>query len=263
MSDHHVMESEGPWPAGWAWSLAAGFVAAILARWLGDVSIAAAVLIALMVFGVFGVLLAQFWEAPVEADHGDGHGHDHAAPDDHAMHSHAPLAATPVAATPVGEMRVAAMPVSALKAADPVAAPPIVAPMPTAEPVATVAPVETQPAASGVDAPPTAVVTPVTSEPAASDSAKPIALTGPRNGKADALQEIEGIGPALEKLCHELGIYHFDQIAAWGVAEIAWMDANLKGFKGRVTRDKWAAQAKIIGAEGLEAFRLRAKTNDY
>ena len=41
------------------------------------------------------------------------------------------------------------------------------------------------------------------------------------------------------------------------------MDGNLKGFKGRVTRDKWVAQAKIIVEQGLEVFLERAKTNDY
>ena len=92
---------------------------------------------------------------------------------------------------------------------------------------------------------------------------KPVALTAPREGGADKLQSIEGIGPALEKLCHELGIFHFDQIAAWGPAEIAWMDSNLKGFRGRVTRDKWVAQAKIIVTEGMDVFLVRAKTNDY
>src|SRR3989338_7476536 len=92
---------------------------------------------------------------------------------------------------------------------------------------------------------------------------KPQALAAARDGKADALQSIEGIGPALEKLCFELGIYHFDQIAAWGAPEVAWMDANLKGFKGRVTRDKWVAQAKLILEIGLDAFKIRAKSNDY
>ena len=90
-----------------------------------------------------------------------------------------------------------------------------------------------------------------------------MALTAPREGGADKLQSIEGIGPALEKLCHELGIFHFDQIAAWGPAEIAWMDSNLKGFRGRVSRDKWVAQAKIIVTEGMDVFLVRAKTNDY
>ena len=92
---------------------------------------------------------------------------------------------------------------------------------------------------------------------------KPKALKAARKGKADDLKKIEGIGPALEKLCHALGIFHFDQIAAWGEAEIAWMDGNLKGFKGRVTRDKWVAQAKLIGEVGMDEFLIRAKTNDY
>ncbi|MFN3723618.1 MAG: NADH-quinone oxidoreductase subunit E [Paracoccaceae bacterium] len=97
----------------------------------------------------------------------------------------------------------------------------------------------------------------------ATGGTKPKGLAAARGGVADSLQMIEGIGPVLEKLCHELGFFHFDQIAAWTDADIAWMDQNLKGFRGRVTRDKWVPQAKIIVTEGLEAFRIRAKTNDY
>ena len=92
---------------------------------------------------------------------------------------------------------------------------------------------------------------------------KPKGLKAPRKGQADDLKLIEGIGPVMERLCHELGFFHFDQIANWGADEVAWVDENLKGFKGRVTRDKWVAQAKIIVSEGLEAFRIRAKTNNY
>ncbi len=100
--------------------------------------------------------------------------------------------------------------------------------------------------------------------PVASDAgSKPAGLAAPRDGQADDLKTLEGIGPALEKLCNDLGIWHFDQIANWGAAEIAWMDSNLKGFKGRVTRDKWVAQAKLIGSVGMEEFLRRAKTNDY
>ncbi|MFN7224390.1 MAG: NADH-quinone oxidoreductase subunit E [Paracoccaceae bacterium] len=96
-----------------------------------------------------------------------------------------------------------------------------------------------------------------------SGATKPQGLTAARGGNADDLKEIEGIGPALEKLCNDLGFFHFDQIAAWTAADIEWMDQNLKGFRGRVTRDKWVPQARIIVTEGLEAFRIRAKTNDY
>ena len=109
-----------------------------------------------------------------------------------------------------------------------------------------------------------AAKTPVRAEERPVDaSGRPDALTAARGDKADALQTIEGIGPALEKLCHGLGIFHFDQIAGWGAAEIAWMDANLKGFRGRVSRDKWVAQARIIVEHGVAEFLRRAKTNDY
>lgn len=93
--------------------------------------------------------------------------------------------------------------------------------------------------------------------------AGPLRLAAPRGGVADDLKEIEGIGPALEKLVHGLGFFHFDQIAAWTEADVDWVDAHMTGFKGRIRRDKWVAQARIITSEGLEAFRLRARTNDY
>ena len=98
---------------------------------------------------------------------------------------------------------------------------------------------------------------------AATGSEGPARLDAPRAGKADNLKEIEGIGPAMEKLVNEMGFFHFDQIAQWSEADVAWVDANMKNFKGRITRDRWVAQAKIIVNEGLEAFRERAKTNSY
>jgi predicted flap endonuclease-1-like 5' DNA nuclease len=97
-------------------------------------------------------------------------------------------------------------------------------------------------------------------------AAKPeglVRLKAPRKGRADDLKEIEGIGPALEKMVNGLGFYHFDQIAAWTAADVALVDAEMKTFKGRITRDKWVEQAKIIVLEGLDAFRERARTNDY
>ncbi|MDM8165424.1 NADH:ubiquinone oxidoreductase [Roseovarius sp.] len=76
--------------------------------------------------------------------------------------------------------------------------------------------------------------------------ARPVALDRARGDTPDDLTKIKGIGPKLAGLCHDLGIYHFDQIAAWGPAEVAWMDAHLEGFKGRVTRDDWVSQAKTL-----------------
>tara|TARA_R100000789_G_scaffold5792_5_gene9905 strand:- start:3072 stop:3731 length:660 start_codon:yes stop_codon:yes gene_type:complete len=78
---------------------------------------------------------------------------------------------------------------------------------------------------------------------------KPATLEAPRAGGADDLKRIKGVGPKLEDLLHGMGYYHFDQIAQWGAAEVAWVDQNLKGFKGRVSRDNWVAQAKTLAAE--------------
>lgn len=122
------------------------------------------------------------------------------------------------------------------------------------------------PAAAPRAADPAPLATPAAfvSAPApAATSAGPERLKAPRGGKADDLKEIEGIGPAMEKLVNELGFYHFAQIASWSDADVALVDSEMKTFKGRITRDKWVAQAKIIVSEGLEAFRERAKTNNY
>ena len=109
----------------------------------------------------------------------------------------------------------------------------------------------------GTDAPAMAEAhAPMTAAPAMAApvaARKPQGLSAARGGQPDDLKIIKGIGPALEKLCHSLGYYHFDQIAAWTPAEIAWVDDNLEGFKGRVTRDDWVAQARILAAGGTIA----------
>ena len=87
----------------------------------------------------------------------------------------------------------------------------------------------------------------------------PARMDAPRAGGADNLKKIKGIGPKLEQLLNSMGFYHFDQIAGWSTAEIAWVDENLEGFKGRVTRDDWVAQAKTLAAGGETEFSRRSK----
>ncbi len=92
-----------------------------------------------------------------------------------------------------------------------------------------------------------AKVTPISAAaPKAAPGAKPAGLSEARGGQADDLKLIKGVGPKLEKLLHSLGFFHFDQIANWTAEEIAWVDENLAGFKGRVTRDDWIVQAKVL-----------------
>ncbi|SPH17330.1 50S ribosomal protein L21 [Defluviimonas aquaemixtae] len=79
----------------------------------------------------------------------------------------------------------------------------------------------------------------------------PEMLSAPRSGKADDLKRIKGIGPKLEKLLNEIGVWHFDQIASWKAKDIAFVDEKLEGFKGRVTRDGWVKQAKQLAQGGV------------
>lgn len=98
--------------------------------------------------------------------------------------------------------------------------------------------------AAATAAPVAAAVAAVATDAAADAGTRPQGLDGPRDGVGDDLTKINGIGPKMAKLCNDLGFWHFDQIAAWTSTEVAWVDHNLEGFKGRVTRDNWVDQAK-------------------
>lgn len=74
----------------------------------------------------------------------------------------------------------------------------------------------------------------------------PERLSAPR-GEADDLKRIKGVGPKLEAALNDMGIYHFDQIAAWSPEDVAWVDDRLN-FKGRIERDGWIAQARKLSA---------------
>ncbi|MEM6696267.1 MAG: hypothetical protein AAF626_16535 [Pseudomonadota bacterium] len=95
-----------------------------------------------------------------------------------------------------------------------------------------------------------------------SEGTKPEFMTAAREGGPDDLKQIKGVGPKLEELLHELGVFHFDQIAGWGAPEVAWMDGNLQGFRGRVSRDEWVDQAKILASGGTTEFSKKVDKGD-
>ncbi len=86
---------------------------------------------------------------------------------------------------------------------------------------------------------------------APTDADQPEGLAEARGGKPDDLKRISGVGPKIEGILHSLGIFHFDQIAAWAPAEVAWVDERLK-FKGRIARENWIEQAKTLAGEGID-----------
>ncbi len=75
----------------------------------------------------------------------------------------------------------------------------------------------------------------------------PISGAPPPNSEdMDDLKQIIGVGKAFEQTLHELGIYTFQQIAAFDLGDIARVNAELKEFKGRMEQDDWIGQAKDL-----------------
>lgn len=85
---------------------------------------------------------------------------------------------------------------------------------------------------------------------------RPLGLAAARQGGADDLKLITGVGPKIEMVLNDLGIFHFSQIAGWSTAEVAWVDDYLK-FRGRITRDNWIAQADALATGGREEYVKR------
>ena len=118
------------------------------------------------------------------------------------------------------------------------------------------------PAPAAEAAPVTAPVAQATEVEAVEDAVRPEALSGARDGGADDLKMIKGVGPKLEIMLNELGFYHFDQIAGWSAAEVAWVNDNLTGFKGRVSRDNWVEQARKLASGQETEFSKRVSDGD-
>jgi predicted flap endonuclease-1-like 5' DNA nuclease len=78
------------------------------------------------------------------------------------------------------------------------------------------------------------------------ESHRPAALPSP-DGVADDLKLIKGIGPKNEKICNDLGVFHFSQMADWSPDNAKWMGRHMK-FPGRIEREQWIAQAKLLAA---------------
>lgn len=81
--------------------------------------------------------------------------------------------------------------------------------------------------------------------PVATEAGKPRGIAGPRGGRADDLKALSGVGPKIEKTLNQLGIFHFDQIAAWTPEEVRWIGVHL-AFPGRIEREDWVGQAKKL-----------------
>lgn len=93
---------------------------------------------------------------------------------------------------------------------------------------------------------------PAASEPAAPEPVAPTATTG-----EDDLSQMKGVGPKLVARLKELTVTRFDQIAGWNDADIARIDGELANFKGRIVRDNWIDQARLLAAGDRAGFEAK------
>lgn len=83
------------------------------------------------------------------------------------------------------------------------------------------------------------------------DDNRPQAMERPE--VVDDLKLISGIGPKIETILHDLGVFTFKQIASWTQAERQWVDGYLR-FHGRIDREEWVKQADALAKGGVEEY---------
>ena len=94
-----------------------------------------------------------------------------------------------------------------------------------------------------------AIQTQVTTAPAndvdmqLATSNRPVWVLQEPNGPQDSLQMIKGIGPVMEKLLNEIGIFHYNQLARMNESDCLWVSDRIRTFPKRIKRDRWQQQA--------------------
>ena len=76
--------------------------------------------------------------------------------------------------------------------------------------------------------------------------------TGTHNLRDD-LQQIKGVGPAIEKTLNEMGIFSYQQIADMSEYDIDRIARRLKGFRTRIYREDWIGQARDLRDQAMHA----------
>jgi predicted flap endonuclease-1-like 5' DNA nuclease len=74
------------------------------------------------------------------------------------------------------------------------------------------------------------------------------------SAQQDDLTRIKGLGPKIEEILKKDGIFTFRDIAQWNDADIERVDKNLGKFQGRIQRDKWVEQARLLIEGDEEKF---------
>ena len=102
--------------------------------------------------------------------------------------------------------------------------------------------------------------------PVAERTSEPIRVAEPESAEAPApvvseplsenregpqhteLTRLKGVGSKLATLLRERGVTSIEQIAEWSDEDIDRIDAQLGRFEGRIRRDDWVGQARLLAA---------------
>ena len=93
--------------------------------------------------------------------------------------------------------------------------------------------------------------------PAPSPAPAPAPVPSPAVAGGDDLSRIKGVGPKLVAKLHELGIASYSEIAHWTEEDIDRIDAQLGRFSGRIRRDNWVEQARLLSAGDEAAYAAK------
>ena len=81
-------------------------------------------------------------------------------------------------------------------------------------------------------------------------------IGGGKSAQVDDLKRVRGVGVLIEKKLNSMGVTSYRQIANWSGADIDRVSQVLD-FRGRIERENWVEQARILSAGGQTEFSRR------
>ena len=81
-------------------------------------------------------------------------------------------------------------------------------------------------------------------------------IGGGKSAEVDDLKRVRGVGVLIEKKLNSMGVTSYRQIANWSGADIDRVSQVLD-FRGRIERENWVEQARILSAGGQTEFSRR------
>jgi len=110
------------------------------------------------------------------------------------------------------------------------------------------------PASPPLDASPTAEPVPAAVLPVEMRASAPAPV---QSYGGDPVTQLKGLGPKVAARLGELGVSTIDQMAALTESEAQSIDAQLGNFTGRMHRDRWIEQARLLAAGDKVGFEAK------